>query len=97
MPTYTAPVKDIQFVLHDVLNVSELDIPGYDELDRDFTGAVTEEAGKLAVEVLAPLNPVGDEQDCTLEKEVVHTPAGFKEAFDQVRDGGWTAMACIRA
>ena len=94
MPSYTAPVKDIQFVLHDVLNVSEQDIPGYDELDRDFTSAVIEEAGKLAVEVLAPLNPVGDEQGCTLENGVVRTPAGFKDAFDQVRDGGWTALDC---
>ena len=94
MPTYTPPTKDMQFVLHDVLNVSDSDIPGYDELDRDFTNAVLDEAGKLASEVLAPLNVVGDKQGCTLENGVVRTPDGFKEAFDQVREGGWTALDC---
>ena len=94
MPTYTPPTKDMQFVLHDVLNVSESDIPGYDELDRDFTAAVLDEAGKLATEVLAPLNTVGDKQGCTLENGVVRTPDGFKDAFDKVRDGGWTALDC---
>ena len=94
MPTYTPPTKDMQFVLHDVLNVSQSDIPGYDELDRDFTAAVLDEAGKLATEVLAPLNTVGDRQGCTLENGVVRTPDGFKDAFDKVRDGGWTALDC---
>ncbi|MRU15060.1 acyl-CoA dehydrogenase [Roseovarius sp. A21] len=94
MPTYTPPTKDMQFVLHDVLNVSASDIPGYDELDRDFTNAVLEEAGKLSSEVLAPLNPVGDKQGCSLENGTVRTPEGFKDAFDQVRDGGWTALDC---
>ena len=94
MPSYTAPVKDMQFILHDVLKAGSQDIPGYDELDRDFTGAVVEEAGKLASEVLMPLNAVGDRQGCTLENGVVRTPDGFKDAFDQIRDGGWTALDC---
>jgi acyl-CoA dehydrogenase len=94
MPSYTAPLKDMQFILHDVLNASEQDIPGYDELDRDFTGAVIEEAGKLASEVLMPLNSVGDTEGCVLENGVVRTPTGFKKAFDQMRDGGWTALDC---
>ena len=94
MPSYTAPLKDMQFILHDVLNASEQDIPGYEELDRDFTGAVIEEAGKLASEVLMPLNAVGDTEGCVLENGVVRTPTGFKEAFDQMRDGGWTALDC---
>jgi len=42
MPTYTAPVKDMQFVLHEVLNVTQQDVPGYDELDADFTSAILE-------------------------------------------------------
>ncbi len=94
MPSYTAPIKDLQFVLHDLLKVSEQDIPGFADLDRDFTGAVLEEAGKVASEVLAPLNVVGDTQGCTLENGVVRTPDGFKEAFQQLKDGGWTAMDC---
>ncbi|MFP7570221.1 acyl-CoA dehydrogenase C-terminal domain-containing protein [Marivita sp. S2033] len=94
MPSYTAPVKDMQFVLHDVLEASSQDIPGYDELDRDFTAAVIEEAGKLASDVLMPLNAVGDQEGCVLENGVVRTPTGFKDAFDKMRDGGWTALDC---
>ena len=92
MPSYTPPTKDIQFVLHDVLNVSQSDIPGYDELDPDFTSAILEEAGKLTSEVLAPLNVVGDKEGCRLENGVVYTPTGFKEAFEQVKEGGWTGL-----
>jgi alkylation response protein AidB-like acyl-CoA dehydrogenase len=92
MPSYTAPTRDMHFILHDVLNVSEQDIPGYAELEPDFTGAVLEEAGKISSEVLAPLNPVGDTEGCVLENGVVRTPKGFKAAFDQMREGGWTAL-----
>ena len=94
MPSYTAPVRDMQFLLHDVLEVSQAGIPGYEELDRDTTGAILEEAAKLAENVLAPLNPVGDAQGCRLENGVVRTPDGFKAAFDQMREGGWTALDC---
>jgi alkylation response protein AidB-like acyl-CoA dehydrogenase len=94
MPIYNAPVKDLQFVLHDLLKVSEQDIPGFEDLDRDFTGAVIEEAGKVASEVLAPLNMVGDVEGCVLENGVVRTPKGFKDAFMVMKDGGWTAMDC---
>ena len=94
MPSYTAPVKDMQFVMHDVLKVTEQDIPGYDELEADFTSAILEEAGKIASEVLQPLNVVGDKEGCVLENGVVRTPNGFKEAFKQVKDGGWTALDC---
>jgi len=97
MPIYNAPVKDLQFVLHDLLKVSEQDIAGYGDLDREFTGAVIEEAGKVATEVLAPLNIVGDTEGCVLENGVVRTPTGFKAAFDQVREGGWTAIDCDEA
>ena len=92
MPIYDAPVRDMQFVLHDVLAISEQDTPGYDELDRSFTEAVLTEAGKLATEVLAPLNRVGDEQGCTLENGVVRTPDGFKAAYDTMREGGWIGL-----
>ncbi|MCP4819559.1 MAG: acyl-CoA dehydrogenase [Shimia sp.] len=92
MPTYTAPVKDIQFVLHDVLNVSNSDIPGYADMEADFTNAVLEEAGKLTGEVLAPLNVVGDHEGCRLENGIVYTPTGFKAAFEQVKEGGWTGL-----
>jgi hypothetical protein len=94
MPSYTAPVKDMQFLLHDVLKVSEAAVPGYADLDTGFTAAVLEEAGKVASDVLAPLNPVGDREGCHLENGVVRTPKGFAEAFRAMKDGGWTALDC---
>ena len=92
MPSYTAPTRDMQFVLHEVLNVSEQTTPGYAELEPGFTKAVLEEAGKIASEVLMPLNAVGDTEGCVLENGVVRTPKGFKEAFEQMKEGGWTAL-----
>ncbi|WP_170449326.1 acyl-CoA dehydrogenase C-terminal domain-containing protein [Ruegeria arenilitoris] len=92
MPVYNAPTKDTQFVLHDVLKISASDIPGYDELEPEFTGAVLEEAGKVAVNLLHPLNVVGDTEGCRLENGVVYTPTGFKDAFEQVKEGGWTGL-----
>jgi alkylation response protein AidB-like acyl-CoA dehydrogenase len=92
MPIYAAPLKDMQFVLHDVLRVSEDDVPGFSDLDRDTTGAILEEAGRVATDLLLPLNQVGDQVGCTLENGVVRTPPGFREAFDAVREGGWTAV-----
>ena len=92
MPSYTAPIKDMQFVLHDVLNVTASSTPGYDELEADFTSAILEEAGKLTSEVLAPLNAVGDQEGCRLENGVVYTPKGFKDAFAKVKEGGWTGL-----
>ncbi|EKE44776.1 acyl-CoA dehydrogenase domain-containing protein [Oceaniovalibus guishaninsula JLT2003] len=94
MPVYNAPVKDMQFLLHEVLDIGSSAIPGYADLDRDFTAAILGEAGKLAENVLAPLNAVGDEQGCTLENGVVRTPEGFRAAYDQMRDGGWIGLDC---
>ena len=94
MPTYTAPVKDMQFLLHNVLKVTAADTPGYADLDEGFTGAVLEEAGKVASDLLAPLNAVGDREGCVLENGVVRTPKGFDAAFKAMKDGGWTALDC---
>ncbi len=94
MPIYNAPVADMQFVLHDVLKITETPAPGYQDLDRAFTAAVLEEAGKLSSEVLAPLNLTGDMQGCRLENGVVRTPDGFDRAFAAMREGGWTALDC---
>ena len=94
MPTYTAPIKDHQFLLHEVLKVAESGIPGYEDLSPDFTTAVLEEAGKISGQVLAPLNVVGDKEGCRLENGVVRVPTGFQAAFDEVREGGWTGIDC---
>ncbi|WP_170410519.1 acyl-CoA dehydrogenase C-terminal domain-containing protein [Ruegeria arenilitoris] len=92
MPVYNAPTKDTQFILHDVLKISDSDIPGYSELEAEFTGAVLEEAGKVATNVLHPLNVVGDTEGCRLENGIVYTPTGFKDAFEQMKEGGWTGL-----
>lgn len=94
MPSYTAPVKDMQFLLHGLLKVQGADVPGYADLDEAFTSAVLDEAGKVASEVLAPLNAVGDTEGCRLENGVVRTPKGFDAAFKAMKDGGWTALDC---
>ena len=94
MTTYTAPVDDMQFLLHDVLKIADCGIPGYEELDRESTAAILGEAGKIASEVLAPLNAVGDTEGCRLENGVVITPAGFKAAFAQLGEGGWFGLDC---
>jgi alkylation response protein AidB-like acyl-CoA dehydrogenase len=92
MASYTAPVKDMQFLLHDLLKISQADIPGYADLDQSFTGAVLEEAAKVAQDILTPLNAVGDTEGCKLENGVVRTPKGFKEAFRTLSEGGWMSL-----
>ena len=92
MPSYAAPVKDMQFLLHDVLGISGMDVPGYADLEPEFTEAILGEAGKLAEEVLQPLNKVGDEEGCRLENGVVRTPTGFADAYEQMKAGGWIGI-----
>ncbi|MFT3718958.1 acyl-CoA dehydrogenase C-terminal domain-containing protein [Pseudorhodoferax sp.] len=97
MPTYTPPLRDMQFVLHEVLRVTDefAAIPAYAEVDADTVNAVLEEGGKFAAEVLQPLNQVGDRQGCTLDPATheVKTPDGFKEAYAKYVEGGWPALS----
>ena len=92
MTAYTPPLRDLGFILHDVLKVEESPIPGYADLDRDTTEAVLAEAGRIAAEVLAPVNAVGDREGCRLENGVVRTPPGFREAYATVAEGGWIGL-----
>jgi len=94
MPSYSAPVKDIKFILQNVLKIHDSDIPGYGDLDNDYLNAILEEASKISSEVLAPLNAIGDKHGCRFENGIVYTPPGFKEAFNQLKDGGWTGIDC---
>jgi len=94
MPSYSAPVKDIKFILQNVLKIHNSDIPGYGDLDNDYLNAILEEASKISSEVLAPLNAIGDKHGCRFENGIVYTPPGFKEAFNQLKDGGWTGIDC---
>ncbi len=94
MPSYTAPIKDIQFIIQELLGASDSNIAGYDELEADFTAAVLAEAGKVASEVLAPINASGDAEGCRFENGLISTPKGFKEAFEVMKEGGWTGLDC---
>ncbi len=94
MPIYSAPVKDIKFILQKVLKIHDSEIPGYGELDNEYLNAILEEASKISSEVLAPLNAIGDKHGCSFENGIVYTPPGFKEAFNQLKDGGWTGIDC---
>jgi alkylation response protein AidB-like acyl-CoA dehydrogenase len=97
MPTYTPPLRDMQFVMHEVLKVTDdfKAIPKYADADVDTMNAVLEEAGKFASEVVFPLNISGDEEGCTLDKttHAVTTPKGFKEAYAKYVEGGWPALS----
>lgn len=97
MAQYTPPLRDLQFVLHELLNVTdELKLlPPYGEIDRDTINAVIEEGGRFASEVLFPLNASGDAEGCTLDKttHVVTAPKGFKQAYAQYVEGGWPALS----
>ena len=84
----------MSFILHNVLNVNNEDIAGYSDLEPDFVSAILNESAKIAENVLAPLNAVGDKEGCRLENGVVSTPAGFKNAFEQMKEGGWTGLDC---
>ena len=95
MPDYQAPLRDMRFVLHELLDISQYsELEKFNTLDKDMVDAILEESAKMANEVLAPLNRVGDEEGCTRHKDGrVTTPKGFKEAFDQVRENGWAGLA----
>jgi alkylation response protein AidB-like acyl-CoA dehydrogenase len=94
MSKYDAPLRDIRFVMYDVLGCERefARLPAYKDATRDVVDAVLEEAGRFTGQVLAPLNRSGDEEGCTLENGAVTTPKGFKEAYAQFCDGGWTGL-----
>ncbi|WP_417822024.1 acyl-CoA dehydrogenase C-terminal domain-containing protein [Terasakiella sp.] len=95
MATYKAPIRDMKFVLYELLEGDKLcELPGYEEATRDLVEPILEEAAKITEEVLFPLNRSGDEEECQWNEGKVSTPAGFKDAYTLFREGGWTAIAC---
>ena len=98
MPTYTPPLRDMQFVMHEVLKVVDdfKQMPQYAEIDVETISAVLEEGGKFAAEVIFPLNVSGDAEGCSYDPvtHVVTTPKGFKEAYRTYIDAGWAALGC---
>ncbi|WP_253448669.1 acyl-CoA dehydrogenase [Halomonas sp. Y3] len=94
MIDYSAPLRDMQFILDELAGLEEIaGLPGCEDASADLVSAVLEEAGKFASGVLAPINPVGDRQGCRLEEGRVITPDGWQEAYDQFRDAGWVGLS----
>lgn len=91
--TYSAPLADMRFVLDEIAGLAEIArLPGCEQASPDLVHAVLEEAGKLAREVVAPLNTSGDRERSRLENGVVRTPTGFREAYARYVEGGWNAL-----
>ncbi|MCB1720157.1 MAG: acyl-CoA dehydrogenase C-terminal domain-containing protein [Alphaproteobacteria bacterium] len=94
MPTYTTPIDNIKFILHDVLGAAQLaDLPGYEEVSEDLMNQIIEEGGRICEEVLFPLNLSGDQEGCAFDDGHVTTPKGFKEAYDTFAEGGWCGLS----
>ena len=96
MPAYKAPLRDIQFVLTELLQIENLpqQIPDFVEATPDLVATIIEEAGKFCENELQPLNHSGDEEGCHYDKGNVTTPKGFKEAYAKFIEGGWTSLPC---
>ena len=95
MTTYNAPLKDMQFVLNDVLQISKYsNLPGFADASEDVVEAILEEGAKLAANVLHPINHSGDKEGCTrYDDGSVTTPKGFKEAYETYKQGGWQGLS----
>jgi len=98
MPIYHPPLRDMQFVLHELLRVEDefRCMPAHAGTDAATIDAVLEQGGRFAAEVILPLNSGGDAEGCRLDPDsgAVSTPTGFKAAYDQYVAGGWPALAC---
>lgn len=95
MTIYAAPLKDMQFVLNDVLQISKYsNLPGFADASEDLVEAILEEGAKMAANVLHPINQSGDKEGCTRHDDAsVTTPKGFKEAYQVYKDGGWQGLS----
>jgi alkylation response protein AidB-like acyl-CoA dehydrogenase len=96
MPSYTAPVDDVLFLLNDVFHIERHNnLPGFADASPDVVAAILSEAGKFCAEVLLPLNSSGDSEGCSRKEDGrVVTPTGFKEAYRQLVEGGWIGLSC---
>ncbi len=93
MADYSAPVRDIRFVLHELIGLDAVtSLPGFEDITADLVDQVLEEAGKFAAGVLAPLNESGDRQGSRIENGVVRTPDGFADAYGRFVEAGWHSL-----
>ena len=95
MPTYKAPVRDMRFLMNEVLDFEShyKTFPEGEEATPDMVEAIIGEMAKLCENTLAPLYQSGDEEGCKFENGVVTTPKGYKEAYDEFVAGGWQGLS----
>ncbi|MCA1662255.1 MAG: acyl-CoA dehydrogenase C-terminal domain-containing protein [Novosphingobium sp.] len=95
MPTYRAPTRDTRFVVNELLRLDGYgNLAGFENVDRETTDTVIDEAGRFTAEVIAPLNLSGDQQGCTRHPDgSVTTPTEFKQAFAAFRESGWGTLS----
>ena len=95
--SYQAPLREMQFVLYELLKGDEIlpSLPGYEDATREIMDAMLTEGAKLAQNVIAPTNVPGDREGCVYDPvaKTVKTPTGFKEAYQQFAEAGWTALS----
>ena len=95
MSSYNAPIRDMQFVMRELADLEAVAaLPGCEDASPDVVDAILEEAGKFANGVLAPLNRAGDTIGAKWDNGVVTTVPGWKDAYTQFAEAGWTALAC---
>ncbi len=95
MSAYTAPLRDMHFVMNELAGLAEVQqLPGCDEVSSDLVEAILDEANKFASNVLAPLNWIGDQEGAKWTDGNVTTAPGWKDAYTQFSESGWTALAC---
>ncbi|MFN2360038.1 MAG: acyl-CoA dehydrogenase C-terminal domain-containing protein [Marinobacter sp.] len=94
MPDYKAPLRDIKFVMTELLDSEQhyANLEGAEDATPDMVDAIIGEGAKFCEQVLSPLNQVGDKEGCTWSEDGVKTPTGFKEAYQQYVEGGWPSM-----
>ncbi len=95
MPHYQAPLRDMRFLMNEVFDYPShyQSLPHAQEATPDLVEAVLDAVATYCEDVLAPLNTSGDLEGCHFEAGRVTTPAGFKEAYDQLVQGGWQSLS----
>ena len=95
MPIYRAPIRDLQFVFHELFYADRIlaALPGFDETSADLVDAILEEGAKLFEQEIQPLNQIGDSEGCRFNHGVVTTPNGFREAYLAYTEGGWCSLS----